>query len=58
MNFKFGVIYAKAGQIMDDELFSNESGSPNFTNFLTLLGERITLKGWQNLCGGFDIKVQ
>ena len=26
MNFKFGVIYAKAGQIMDDELFSNESG--------------------------------
>ena len=26
MNFKFGVILAKAGQIMDDELFSNESG--------------------------------
>ena len=27
MNFKFGVIYAKAGQIMDDELFSNEKRS-------------------------------
>ena len=26
MNFKIGVILAKAGQIMDDELFSNESG--------------------------------
>ena len=26
MNFKFGIIYAKAGQIMDDELFSNETG--------------------------------
>ena len=26
MNFKFGVIFAKAGQIMDDELFSNETG--------------------------------
>ena len=29
MNFKFGVIYAKVGQIMDDELFSNESGGSN-----------------------------
>merc|ERR1719188_1219433 len=41
MNFKFGIIYAKAGQIMDDELFSNETGSSNFTNFLNLLGENV-----------------
>ena len=56
MNFKFGVIYAKAGQIMDDELFSNETGSDNFTNFLILLGERVTLKGWQKFRGGLDIR--
>ena len=56
MNFKFGVIYAKAGQIMDDELFSNESGSQNFTNFLSLLGERVTLKGWPKFRGGLDIR--
>ena len=33
MNFKFGVILAKAGQIMDDELFSNESGRCFFLEF-------------------------
>ena len=37
MNFKFGVILAKAGQIMDDELFSNESGGYFFrSRFFTL----------------------
>ena len=50
------MIYAKAGQIMDDELFSNETGSDNFSNFLILLGERVTLKGWQKFRGGLDIR--
>jgi len=56
MNFKFGVIYAKTGQIMDDELFSNEAGSQRFDNFLHLLGQRVTLKGWQKFRGGLDIR--
>ena len=56
MNFKFGLIYAKAGQIMDDELFSNKSGSENFDRFLSLIGERVTLKGWQKFRGGLDVK--
>jgi hypothetical protein len=38
LNFKFGVIFAKPGQIMDDELFSNELASNQFTQFLALLG--------------------
>ena len=45
MNLKFGVIYAKKGQLTDDEFFSNESGSPEFENFLNLLGGKILLKG-------------
>ena len=56
MNFKFGVIYAQAGQIMDDELFSNEAGSHHFDNFLNLLGERVTLKGWEKFRGGLDAR--
>jgi len=56
MNFKFGVIYAKAGQIMDDELFSNESGSNHFTNFLSLLGQPVILKGWTKYRGGLDVR--
>ena len=67
MNFKFGVIYAKAGQIMDDELFSNETGvnfdfhtsllfklflgSENFDNFLHLLGDKVRLKDWTKFKG-------
>ena len=45
MNLKFGVIYAKKGQLTDDEFFSNQSGSPEFENFLNLLGGKICLKG-------------
>lgn len=40
MNFKFGVIYALGGQILDDELFSNKDGSDTFEEFLKLLGDR------------------
>ena len=52
MNFKFGVIYAKAGQIIEDELFSNETGNNHFDNFLKFLDECIRmgkLKGELNV---------
>ena len=55
MNLKFGVIYAKRGQLTDDEFFSNESGSPEFENFLNLLGGKISLKGWDRYRGGLDV---
>ncbi|XP_014478192.1 PREDICTED: GTPase-activating Rap/Ran-GAP domain-like protein 3 isoform X1 [Dinoponera quadriceps] len=56
VNFKFGVIYAKEGQITDDEMLSNERGSPGFESFLEILGERIRLKGWDKYRGGLDVK--
>ncbi|XP_039303829.1 GTPase-activating Rap/Ran-GAP domain-like protein 3 [Solenopsis invicta] len=56
VNFKFGVIYAKEGQTTDDEMLSNESGSPGFESFLEILGERIRLKGWDKYRGGLDVK--
>jgi len=55
MNLKFGVIYAKKGQLTDDEFFSNESGSTEFENFLNLLGGKICLKGWDRYRGGLDV---
>ena len=45
MNLKFGVIYAQNGQFTDDEFFSNTQGSPEFEDFLNLLGDHIILKG-------------
>ncbi|XP_065068004.1 GTPase-activating Rap/Ran-GAP domain-like protein 3 isoform X1 [Rhopilema esculentum] len=56
VNFKFGTIYAKAGQITDDEMFSNATGSKDFDYFLDILGDRVTLRGFKNYKGGLDIK--
>ncbi|XP_029024128.1 GTPase-activating Rap/Ran-GAP domain-like protein 3 isoform X2 [Betta splendens] len=56
VNFKFGVLYAKDGQLTDDEMFSNEVGSENFDKFLNLLGDSITLQGWAGYRGGLDTK--
>ncbi|NXC18777.1 GARL3 protein, partial [Corythaeola cristata] len=56
VNFKFGVLYATDGQLTDDEMFSNETGSESFQRFLHLLGDTITLKGWTGYRGGLDTK--
>ncbi|KAH1022832.1 hypothetical protein HUJ04_012161 [Dendroctonus ponderosae] len=56
VNFKFGVIYMKQGQNSDDEMLSNEHGSNKFEQFLTLLGDRVRLKGWDKYRGGLDTK--
>ncbi|XP_017693917.1 PREDICTED: GTPase-activating Rap/Ran-GAP domain-like protein 3 isoform X1 [Lepidothrix coronata] len=56
VNFKFGVLYAKDGQLTDDEMFSNETGSESFQRFLHLLGDTVTLKGWTGYRGGLDTK--
>ncbi|XP_078406072.1 GTPase-activating Rap/Ran-GAP domain-like protein 3 isoform X4 [Cetorhinus maximus] len=56
VNFKFGVLYAKDGQLTDDEMFSNETGSESFQKFLNLMGETITLRGWIGYRGGLDTK--
>ncbi|XP_011706638.1 PREDICTED: GTPase-activating Rap/Ran-GAP domain-like protein 3 [Wasmannia auropunctata] len=56
VNFKFGVIYAREGQTTDDEMLSNERGSPGFESFPEILGERIRLKGWDKYRGGLDVK--
>lgn len=36
VNFKFGVVYMKAGQKCDDEMLSNGKWSPFFASNLTL----------------------
>ncbi|XP_028980907.1 GTPase-activating Rap/Ran-GAP domain-like protein 3 isoform X3 [Esox lucius] len=56
VNFKFGVLYAKDGQLTDDEMFSNEMGSESFEKFLNLLGDSISLQGWAGYRGGLDTK--
>ncbi|KAJ9592123.1 hypothetical protein L9F63_001351, partial [Diploptera punctata] len=56
VNFKFGILYTRPGQTSDDEMFSNEAGSPEFDRFISLLGDKIRLKGWDKYRGGLDVK--
>uniref|UniRef100_A0A674K5G0 RAP1 GTPase activating protein 2 n=1 Tax=Terrapene triunguis TaxID=2587831 RepID=A0A674K5G0_9SAUR len=53
--FKFGVIYQKFKQTLEEELFGNNEESPAFTNFLSLLGETITLQDFKGFRGGLDV---
>ncbi|XP_037792024.1 GTPase-activating Rap/Ran-GAP domain-like protein 3 [Penaeus monodon] len=56
VNFKFGILYMKAGQTSDDEILSNDSPCREFDTFLGLLGERVRLRNWDKFRGGLDVK--
>ncbi|XP_043759339.1 rap1 GTPase-activating protein 2 isoform X4 [Cervus elaphus] len=53
--FKFGVIYQKARQTLEEELFGNNEESPAFKEFLELLGDTITLQDFKGFRGGLDV---
>lgn len=54
-NFKFGVLYQKYGQTIEEELFSNNDTSSDFEEFLDVVGDRIKLKEHKGYRGGLDI---
>mmetsp|Transcript_2774 Transcript_2774/g.3685 ORF Transcript_2774/g.3685 Transcript_2774/m.3685 type:complete len:382 (+) Transcript_2774:1-1146(+) len=56
-SMKIGVLYCKEGQKTEDEMFSNTSYSPEFEEFLNLLGETVLLKGFTGFRGGLDVKT-
>lgn len=52
---KVGVIYIKQGQAGSEEaILGNKEESPLFSEFLDLLGDRITLRGFDRYKGGLD----
>lgn len=53
---KIGILYAKKGQSTEEEIFGNEHGSEEFEKFLRLLGDVITLEGWEGFKGDLDVK--
>jgi hypothetical protein len=54
-NIKAGVLYVKDKQTEEDDIFGNVSGSPDFEEFLELLGDSVTLKGFTGFRGGLDV---
>uniref|UniRef100_A0A3Q3JV76 Rap-GAP domain-containing protein n=1 Tax=Monopterus albus TaxID=43700 RepID=A0A3Q3JV76_MONAL len=56
LNFqrKVGVMYCRAGQSSEEDMYNNESSGPAFEEFLDLLGERVRLKGWEKYRAQLD----
>uniref|UniRef100_A0AAQ4Q2Z7 Rap-GAP domain-containing protein n=1 Tax=Gasterosteus aculeatus aculeatus TaxID=481459 RepID=A0AAQ4Q2Z7_GASAC len=59
LNFqrKVGVMYCRAGQSSEEDMYNNESSGPAFEQFLDLLGERVRLKGWEKYRAQLDNKT-
>ena len=41
-----GVMYCRAGQQTEEEMYNNEEGGPAFNEFLDVIGQRVRLKGF------------
>ncbi|XP_039593901.1 signal-induced proliferation-associated 1-like protein 2 isoform X2 [Polypterus senegalus] len=54
---KVGILYCKAGQSTEEEMYNNETASPVFDEFLDLLGQRVRLKGFNKYRAQLDNKT-
>ncbi|ELK05078.1 Signal-induced proliferation-associated 1-like protein 2 [Pteropus alecto] len=53
---KIGVLYCRAGQSTEEEMYNNETAGPAFEEFLDLLGQRVRLKGFSKYRAQLDNK--
>ncbi|XP_035256149.1 signal-induced proliferation-associated 1-like protein 2 isoform X2 [Anguilla anguilla] len=54
---KVGVLYCRAGQSTEEQMYNNESAGPAFTQFLDLLGQTVRLKGFSKYRAQLDNKT-
>ncbi|XP_051773813.1 signal-induced proliferation-associated 1-like protein 2 [Ctenopharyngodon idella] len=54
---KVGVLYCKAGQSTEEEMYNNENAGPALDEFLDLLGQRVRLKGFTKYRAQLDNKT-
>lgn len=53
---KVGVMYCRAGQSTEEEMYNNETAGPALEEFLDLLGEKVQLKGFTKYRAQLDTK--
>uniref|UniRef100_K7GCQ5 Signal induced proliferation associated 1 like 3 n=1 Tax=Pelodiscus sinensis TaxID=13735 RepID=K7GCQ5_PELSI len=54
---KVGILYCKAGQSSEEEMYNNEEAGPAFEEFLALLGEKVCLKAFGKYAAQLDTKT-
>ncbi|XP_053304729.1 signal-induced proliferation-associated protein 1 [Spea bombifrons] len=59
LNFqrKIGILYCRAGQGSEEEMYNNETAGPAFQEFLSLLGDEVQLKGFDKYRAQLDNKT-
>lgn len=55
-HYKVGVMYCKAGQSSEEEMYNNEEAGPAFQEFLETIGKTVRLKGFTKYKAGLDNK--
>ena len=55
--YKVGVLFCRDGQGSEEEMYNNEHASPALDEFLTILGDRVRLKGFPKYRAGLDSKT-
>lgn len=53
---KVGVMYCRAGQSTEEEMYNNETAGPALEEFLQLLGDNVRLKGFTKYRAQLDTK--
>ncbi|KAL1006159.1 hypothetical protein UPYG_G00068640 [Umbra pygmaea] len=54
---KVGILYCRAGQSTEEEMYNNESASPALEDFMELLGQPVRLKGFTKYRAQLDNKT-
>ena len=52
------MLYCRAGQTTEEDMYNNEHGSDAFQQFLNILGKTVKLNGFDNFKGGLDVKSE
>ncbi|CAG9861015.1 unnamed protein product [Phyllotreta striolata] len=56
-HYKVGVMYCKAGQNTEEEMYNNEKAGPAFLEFLETIGKTVKLNGFDKYRAGLDNKT-
>ncbi|XP_050303097.1 signal-induced proliferation-associated 1-like protein 1 isoform X1 [Anthonomus grandis grandis] len=56
-NYKVGIMYCKAGQSTEEEMYNNQDAGPAFTEFLETIGKKVKLQGFDKYKAGLDTKA-
>ncbi|XP_031624591.1 signal-induced proliferation-associated 1-like protein 2 isoform X2 [Contarinia nasturtii] len=55
--YKVGILYCRAGQSTEEDMYNNEEAGPAFTEFLQTIGKTVCLKGFDHYKAGLDNKT-